>query len=85
LDSRKLTARKAANKVFETIDRIPEIDSAAPFGQTLPAVQGRIAFQGIHFRYPSRPEVKIFRNFNLTIPSGATIALVGPSGNGKVG
>lgn len=39
-------------------------------------------FDDVHFRYPSRPENKIFRGLNLTIKDGETLALVGPSGHG---
>lgn len=35
------------------------------------------------FRYPSRPEVQVFRNFSLTVEAGRSLALVGQSGNGK--
>lgn len=40
-------------------------------------------FKDIHFRYPSRPENKIFRGLHLTVYEGETLALVGPSGHGK--
>ena len=35
------------------------------------------------FRYPSRPDVPIFHNLNLTMKPGQTVAFVGPSGSGK--
>lgn len=37
----------------------------------------------MHFAYPARPEVPIFQDFSLSIPSGSVTALVGPSGSGK--
>ena len=42
-----------------------------------------IVFKDVHFRYPSRPNVKILKSFNLEVPRGKTVALVGPSGCGK--
>ena len=45
--------------------------------------QGRIAFEQVSFRYPSRPEQSALRNFALRIERGETVALVGPSGAGK--
>ncbi|KAL4590792.1 hypothetical protein LXL04_003735 [Taraxacum kok-saghyz] len=33
--------------------------------------------------YPSRPESVIFKDFNLKVPAGKTMALVGGSGSGK--
>lgn len=40
-------------------------------------------FKNVHFAYPARPEVPIFQDFSLSIPSGSVTALVGPSGSGK--
>lgn len=45
--------------------------------------RGTLQFQNVHFAYPARPEVPIFRDFSLSIPSGSVTALVGPSGSGK--
>ena len=46
-------------------------------------MQGHIEFSGVHFSYPSRPEVAVFSGLNLVIPSGSVTALVGSSGSGK--
>lgn len=45
--------------------------------------QGTLEFKNVHFTYPARPEVPIFQDFSLSIPSGSVTALVGPSGSGK--
>jgi ATP-binding cassette subfamily B (MDR/TAP) protein 1 len=37
----------------------------------------------VHFRYPSRPDNKIFRGLGLEVKEGETLAIVGPSGQGK--
>lgn len=42
-----------------------------------------IAFNGVTFRYPSRPQIKALDDLTLNVQSGETIALVGPSGAGK--
>ena len=60
-----------------------EIDSSSQIGLKPPLAQGEIVFENVSFAYPTRPGAKIFDNFNLIIPSGKTIALVGPSGGGK--
>ena len=42
-----------------------------------------IIFEQVHFSYPSRPDTPALHNINLVIPTGKTVALVGPSGAGK--
>ena len=44
---------------------------------------GNIRFTDVSFSYPSRPDVPILKGFNLEVPSGKTVALVGASGSGK--
>lgn len=44
----------------------------------------QLEFREVTFSYPSRPKKKIFDKFNLIIKQGSTVALVGPSGGGKV-
>lgn len=42
-----------------------------------------IEFENIGFTYPARPDVKVFKHLNLTVNKGETLALCGPSGQGK--
>ena len=44
---------------------------------------GRITFEHISFRYPSRPESLALDDLSLAIERGETVAFVGPSGAGK--
>lgn len=73
----------AAGRVFEIIDRVPEMDPYGGAGQTPPSLRGRIEFKDVEFAYPSRPEAMILYNMNLTIPAAKMVALVGISGGGK--
>ncbi|CAD6589118.1 MAG: hypothetical protein ASARMPREDX12_003604 [Alectoria sarmentosa] len=52
-------------------------------GRRFDRCRGKLEFQGISFRYPSRPDLKIFNDFNLIIEPGKTTAIIGPSGSGK--
>lgn len=47
------------------------------------SLAGNIVFQNVKFSYPTRPDHTILKNFNLHIPAGKTVAIVGASGNGK--
>ncbi|KAG6573610.1 ABC transporter B family member 4, partial [Cucurbita argyrosperma subsp. sororia] len=73
----------AAYKMFETIERRPNIDVYDPKGKTLDDIRGDIDLKDVHFSYPTRPDEPIFSGFSLHIPSGTTAALVGESGSGK--
>lgn len=44
---------------------------------------GDVDFDGVHFRYPTRPEVEVLRGLSFSVKAGQTVALVGPSGAGK--
>ncbi len=43
--------------------------------------QGALRFEGVSFHYPDRPP--LLENFDLDIPAGRTIGLVGSTGSGK--
>ncbi|XP_057494266.1 ABC transporter B family member 9-like isoform X2 [Actinidia eriantha] len=76
-------AKDSVASIFEIIDSKPKIDSSSNEGTTLATVNGGIEFKHVSFKYPTRPDVQIFRDLCLTIPSGKSVALVGESGSGK--
>ncbi|CAK9878849.1 unnamed protein product [Sphagnum jensenii] len=73
----------AAYRIFEMIERVPPIDIDDHSQGTLEKVDGNLELRNVDFAYPSRIHAQIFRNFNLQIPAGRTVALVGNSGSGK--
>jgi ATP-binding cassette subfamily B protein len=73
----------AAGRIQELIEARPEIHAPAhPIPLPAPG-RGALAFEGVTFRYPTRPEDKALRELSLTVQPGETIAVVGPSGAGK--
>ncbi|CAC5356956.1 ABCB1 [Mytilus coruscus] len=78
-----VTAKGAAAVVYEIIDREPKIDASSEKGQRPLSIQGALEFFGVNFTYPTREDVQVLTNFNLSIKPGQTVALVGSSGCGK--
>ena len=80
-------AAGAMERLVELQNSEPAI-VAPPDPQHLPPVRagepaGRIVFEHVRFRYPSRPDNAALDDFSLTIEPGETVAFVGPSGAGK--
>ncbi|KAJ6605662.1 P-loop containing nucleoside triphosphate hydrolase protein [Mycena sp. CBHHK59/15] len=79
------SAKGAASDIITLLDSVPEIDAESPAGKHIDskAAQGHIRLEGIHFRYPTRPGVRVLRDLSLQVEPGTYIALVGASGSGK--
>jgi ATP-binding cassette subfamily B protein len=77
----------ATQRVRELLREPGEVPSgvAEPSAATrLPVrLRGEVAFEGVGFRYPARPDVAVLRDISLGARPGERIALVGPSGAGK--
>jgi ATP-binding cassette subfamily B (MDR/TAP) protein 1 len=63
-------ARNAAASVFEIVDRKSKIDPSDESGMTMDNLKGEIELHHVSFKYPSRPDVQIFRDLSLAIHSG---------------
>ena len=73
----------AAARLGELLQEQPRIAAPAnPVALPEPA-EGRVAFDHVSFRYPTRQDVSALSDFTLTIEPGETVAVVGPSGAGK--
>ncbi|MCK4848214.1 MAG: ABC transporter ATP-binding protein [Candidatus Heimdallarchaeota archaeon] len=72
--------RAAAERIFSLIE-VPSV--MKQLGDKVPGedIQGKIEFKNLNFGYS--PEIPLFVNFNVTIPAGQNIALVGETGSGK--
>jgi ABC transporter fused permease/ATP-binding protein len=76
-----MRAAGAAERVFEIVDRKPEIPSEG--GLAPSAVEGLIEWSGVAFAYPTRPEATVLEDLDLSIEPGQVVAVVGSSGAGK--
>ncbi|CAB3251091.1 unnamed protein product [Arctia plantaginis] len=73
----------AGGRVFEYINKDPKMDTSGKKIIKYHEFHGDIEFKDVEFAYPSRPNAVVLKNFNLKIPAGKTVAIVGTSGNGK--
>jgi len=73
----------ATGRIAELMAQVPQIRAPAnPVPLPEPA-RGRLEFEKVTFRYPTRPDVSALHEFSLVVEPGETVALVGPSGAGK--
>ena len=67
-------------RIRELRNEIPE-DAGDASRETLPRLEGRVAFRDVTFEY--RPGVPVLHGISFTAEPGTSTALVGPSGSGK--
>jgi ATP-binding cassette subfamily B protein len=75
-----LSATAALDKITDVLDEEPEVRDRAG-ARDLPAVEGRVRFEGVRFAYGRGDEV--LHGIDLDVPAGTTVALVGHTGAGK--
>jgi ATP-binding cassette subfamily B protein len=79
-----LRAAGATERLMELLGtQSPVTSPALPVVADMPVAGSAIAFEGIGFNYPSRPNQAALDAFTLSIQPGQTVAIVGPSGAGK--
>ena len=76
-------ASGAMERLSELLQARPTIRAPLSPEHFSAEVLGRIRFEHIEFRYPSRPDTLALDDFSLEIQPGETVAIVGPSGAGK--
>ncbi|KAL9424702.1 hypothetical protein AB3S75_031760 [Citrus x aurantiifolia] len=73
----------AVASVFAVLDRHTKIDPDDLNGYQPEKIIGHIELEDVHFAYPARPNVMIFKGFSINIEAKKSTALVGQSGSGK--
>lgn len=74
---------QALVSVFDILQRKTAIHPNDPASKIVTEIKGDIEFRNVGFHYPSRPDVTIFKNLNLQVLAGKSLAIVGQSGSGK--
>lgn len=74
-------AKEAAINLKNIYEQQPETSEGDALN--LDKVQGKIGFENVSFRYPTRPTKYTLRDVNISIEPGQHVALVGSSGSGK--
>lgn len=70
-------------RIFEYLDLEVEVDDPAePVDVDVETVRGHLRFEDVTFRYPGAATPAV-DGFDLDVPAGSTIALVGETGSGK--
>lgn len=71
----------------ERVREILNTDNEVELGEDIPinpiSIKGKISFEHVQFRYPTRTDIPVLQGVDLDIQSGQKVALVGPSGVGK--
>ncbi|NEO95375.1 MAG: peptidase domain-containing ABC transporter, partial [Moorea sp. SIO3G5] len=73
----------AMERINDVLDAEPEEDLLNQARQSLPSIQGHIAFDNVTFRYHSESDLNVLENLSFQVKPGQMVALVGRSGSGK--
>ncbi|MFS7966731.1 putative bacterial ABC-type protein transporter [Helianthus anomalus] len=78
-----IKAAGASRRVFQLLDRVSSMEKVGdqcPVGDP----DGDVELDDVWFSYPSRPNHMVLKGITLKLRPGSRIALVGPSGGGKI-
>jgi ATP-binding cassette subfamily B protein len=74
-------AAASATRIFEILDAQSDVTDK-PGAKALPAIQGRVEFKNVTFRYPGGG-APVLSHVSIEAKPGQTIALLGATGSGK--
>ena len=76
-----IISRASAERIVEVL--IEESDIKDNENPIYEVKDGSISFENVNFSYSKNPDKVCLKNINLTIPSGATVGIIGGTGSSK--
>lgn len=74
-------AQSSCERIVEVLDEKSDITN--PQNPDMEVKDGSICFENVDFGYYKNKDIYALQNINLTIPSGATVGIIGGTGSGK--
>ena len=76
-------ALTSAGRIEEVLDEEPALALPEPGRAVAEVADGSLAFKGVSFRYRADAQEEVLCGIDLSIPSGATVGVLGATGSGK--
>lgn len=75
-------ASASITRIKEVFDEVPDIRDEDADPELVPE-NGEIVFKNVNFNYAGKKENYVLKDFNITIPSGSTVGVIGGTGSAK--
>ncbi len=75
-------ASASAERIYEVLDRAPQIHDGPRTDHSISKIDGHVTFQNVSFRYGENL-TDALQNISFDVPAGSSFAIVGKTGAGK--